>query len=100
MGDDDKFEWEDSKNDYNLKKHGLPLYFGRFVFADPYHFTIAAKDGINSDEKRFMAVGLVSNRIMCVVYTKRKHKIRLISLMRRSGRLQNEYWKKRRANDN
>lgn len=63
-----KFEWHDSKNEINLKKHGVSFYEAQNAFLDPGR--IIAEDVEHSvNEKRYFCIGKVNNRIMTVRFT-------------------------------
>lgn len=74
-----EFEWDDEKANSNLKKHAVSFEEGATVFNDPMIATIKDPDH-SKDEERFISIGLsVQNRLLAVVYTERKERIRLIS---------------------
>ena len=73
------FEWDDNKEQSNIKKHGIDFETASHVF-DGYYIDIY--DEKHSDfEDRYIAIGII-NQITCivtVVYTERVNKIRIIS---------------------
>lgn len=70
-------EWDDEKNERNIKKHGLSLSTARLVFADPNR--IELYDELHSDEEdRYQVIGRIG-KVVFVVYTERNEAIRLIS---------------------
>ena len=73
------FEWDDNKEQINIKKHGMDFETASRVF-DGYYVDIY--DEKHSDfEDRYLAIGMV-NQIACivtVVYTERGERIRIIS---------------------
>ncbi len=75
-----QFVWDEEKDLQNIRKHGLPLSVGRYVFDDPdrleYYDTIH-----NADEDRYITIGSVNN-VLVVVYTMRGSDCRLISVRR------------------
>jgi uncharacterized protein len=73
------FEWNREKAESNLKKHGVSFAEVASVFDDPLHLT--ADDPSHSiGERRFVALGYsIAQRLLIVVYTERKDKIRIIS---------------------
>jgi uncharacterized DUF497 family protein len=76
MMDEISFEWDESKNRRNQKKHGISFEDARFVFADPRK--VVLPDLFHTEEERSLAIGMV-NKILFVVFTERKEKIRIIS---------------------
>lgn len=70
-------EWDQAKNDLNVRKHGLDFGTASLVFADVNR--IEFYDFVHStDEDRYITIGLVNN-LITVVYTERVKAIRLIS---------------------
>lgn len=74
-----EFEWNRSKSEENLRKHGVSFEEASSVFLDP--LSIMAPDPRHwLDEPRFNIVGLSDqSRILIVVYTERGGTIRIIS---------------------
>lgn len=71
------FEWDDEKNALNIKNHQISFETASLVFEDPNYVEIY--DFEHSDnEDRFVALGLVG-RVLFVVFTERKDRIRIIS---------------------
>ena len=80
-----RFEWDEKKNQGNLKKHGISLETATAVFNDPqiYEWHDVAHSGPNRYgewEDRYIALGWV-DRVLFVVYTVRGRDeiIRMIS---------------------
>lgn len=71
------FEWDDSKNQINIRKHGIPFKIAARVFLDGNR--VEFYDDIHSNnEDRYYVLGMV-NKVLFVVYTERDSNIRLIS---------------------
>ncbi len=66
-----KFEWDESKNVLNIKKHGISFEEAVFVFSD--HDAISISDDEHSDcEDRWIIIGKIINHgIIIVVHTER-----------------------------
>lgn len=75
---DEFFEWDDAKAAANHAKHGVTFEAARDVFKDPFALEWA-DDGQATNEQRFVALGMVENRILLVAYTMRGDVIRIIS---------------------
>lgn len=74
-----EFEWDDEKAQSNLKKHGVSFDEGATIFNDPGIATISDPDH-SDDEERFISIGMsVIRRLLAVIHTFRKERIRLIS---------------------
>lgn len=73
------FEWDDEKAERNLRVHGVDFQEARTVFEDPFAITIP--DDLHSeDESRSIILGLsLLARVLLVVHTERKERIRIIS---------------------
>ena len=71
------FEYDEWKNEYNIKHHGISFKHAARVFFD--YDRIELYDEDNSEtEDRYNTIGRV-NEVLFVVYTERKDNIRLIS---------------------
>ena len=71
------FEWDDEKDQVNIRKHGVSFYQAQLAFADPKR--IIAKDLNHSVlEKRHYCFGLVDDAIITVRFTYRQKRIRII----------------------
>jgi uncharacterized DUF497 family protein len=82
--DDDKlyFEWDASKAAANLRKHRVTFDEAETAFGDSRSLDIFDPDH-SDDEDRFVKLGMSNvGRILVVVYTQRKTRIRLISARR------------------
>ena len=72
-----KFEWDEEKNSYNKKKHGISFETAAYVFYDTYYIEIYDfKHSVTED--RYIAIGSVGD-ILFVVFTERCDSIRIIS---------------------
>ena len=66
-------EWDENKNQQNIKKHGISFQTAALVFADE------DLDKLHSqDEERYVVLGCVQG-VLYVVYTMRDEYARLIS---------------------
>ena len=73
-----KIIWDPTKAKSNFQKHKIRFSDAESVLYDPMALT--AEDHYIEGEKRFVTVGSDSiGRIVLVIYTYRKNKIRLIS---------------------
>ena len=70
-------EWDDTKNQTNIRKHGISFETAALVFADEER--IEYYDRLHSvNEDRYVVIGCVQG-ILYVVYTMRGEAARLIS---------------------
>lgn len=74
-----EFEWDKGNNDKNWEKHSVSNQEAEEVFLDTNRFIF--KDHIHSNnEERYRILGKSKEgRLLFVVFTKRKMKIRIIS---------------------
>ena len=74
-----EFQWDEEKAKGNLKKHGVSFEEGATIFNDPMIATILDPDH-SEDEERFISIGMsVIRRLLSVIHTYRKDRLRLIS---------------------
>ena len=72
----ENFDWDETKNLYNQKKHGLSFAEAQYAFADPDR--IIAKDLTHSDdEDRFYCIGQIGEGIATIRFTYRESVIRI-----------------------
>ena len=70
-------EWDENKNQQNIKKHGISFQTAALVFADEER--IEYLDKLHSqDEERYVVLGCVQG-VLYVVYTMRNDYARIIS---------------------
>ena len=73
------FEFDESKNQVNLSKHGIDFIDAQLLWDDPRLLEIPAK---TEDEPRFLVIGLIYGKHWSAVLTYRGKNIRLISVRR------------------
>ena len=79
-----EWQWDDSKNEANTKKHGISSEEALHVFTDPR--AIEKEDLAHSTPKemRLWRTGKLKNgRVVTVVYTLQRDTIRLVSAQER-----------------
>ena len=91
MAQDDRFEWDDTKAKRNLKKHETSFAAARKVFDDPASVDLL-DDREDYGEERSIRIGMAGGRLLAVTYTKRAHRIRIISARKATKREQDEYY--------
>lgn len=60
-----RFEWDDRKNESNLKKHGVDFVLASRVFDDPY--CVTEIDRIEDGELRLRTVGEIDGEYLLLV---------------------------------
>jgi len=71
------FEWDEAKNQINIRKHGVSFPHAQLAFGDPGR--VIALDTLHSNirEQRFFCFGKTGDRILTVRFTYRNEKIRI-----------------------
>lgn len=87
----DEFEWDERKNAQNVKKHGVDFEDAVAIFDE---FFLTRKDErFSYGEDRYIAIGVVGNQTLVVVYTLRGDACRIISARKASRNERSEYYK-------
>ncbi len=73
------FEFDYSKSQANLSKHGISFIDAQALWNDPSLLEILAK---TEDEPRYLIIGLINEKFWSAVITYRDKNIRLISVRR------------------
>jgi hypothetical protein len=79
------FEWDSAKADANEAKHGVPFELARRVFDDS-RCVVLEDTRQNYGEERFVALGIIDDRIYTVAFTWRGETCRIISARKANGR--------------
>ena len=74
-----EFEFDQQKSDSNRLKHAIDFSTAQLLWADPDRIQIPAKD---TDEPRFMVIGMIEQKHWSAIITRRDEKIRIISVRR------------------
>ena len=72
-----EFEWDEAKRLSNIEKHGIDFFRARSIFDGRPRTELISSRG---DEKRFVSTADLDDRIVTVVWIKRRKVIRLISV--------------------
>lgn len=91
----DGVEWDENKSDWNVEHRGFGFDFGADIFDRDY--VQRESRGQGHGEARFVAIGLVDELIITVVWTPRGTKRRIISARpasRKERRIYNDHRKK------
>ena len=71
------FDWDEAKNQKNIKKHGVSFYLAQHAFTDSNR--VILEDLRHSQaEKRYYCIGRVAKGILTVRFTYREKIIRII----------------------
>jgi len=86
MGAKASFEWDETKDRVNQRKHGVSFSLAQWAFFDPHR--VILEDLSHSDEEnRYYCLGRVAEGVLTVRFTYREKSIRIIG----AG-----YWRKGR----
>lgn len=85
------FEWDNVKNEKNIKKHKIPFDIAVRVFADKKRIEKWDSKHSTAEEDRFFTIGMVSS-LLFVVFTERKENIRIISARYANQEETHEYY--------
>jgi len=72
------FEWDEQKNQINIRKHGLDFADALAVFAG-VTFTFE-DDRFDYEEQRFITLGMLAGKVVVIAHTERDDKVRIISM--------------------
>ena len=81
MGEKIELEYDPEKNQRNIDERGLPFDLAELVLADPDVVT-EHDDRKNYGEDRFLSYGMVGGLRLCVCWTPRGSKMRVITLFK------------------
>ena len=88
-----KFEWDDKKNQSNIKKHGISFEEAASVFEDDESLIIA-DDEHSKDEERFILIGFsfrANLLVVCHCYREKDSIIRIISARKADSKERQKY---------
>jgi uncharacterized DUF497 family protein len=72
-----KFEWDAAKRLANSRKHGIDFADAATIFEGD--IVVLLDDRFDYGETRYLAFGLIKDKVIVVAYTERSEKIRIIS---------------------
>ncbi|MBQ2677986.1 MAG: BrnT family toxin [Firmicutes bacterium] len=73
-----RFEWDEKKEQINIRKHGIDFKTASHVFLDERRIEYYDEAHSSVGEDRFITIGSIGEVIM-VVYTEREDALRIIS---------------------
>ena len=92
--DEVRFEWDETKNEINQKKHGISFEDAVTVFYDEEALVIADEEH-SADEDRFIILGLsidVRLMVVCHCYRESDSVIRIISARKAEKKEAKQYF--------
>ena len=88
-----KFEWDEKKNQQNIKKHGVSFQEATSVFYDDEALIISDEDH-SKDEERFILIGFsfkANLLVVCHCYRQKDSIVRIISARKASSNERKDY---------
>jgi len=83
------YEWDETKSQENLSKHGLSFDDAEIVFAGP---CLTFEDSrFDYGEPRFITLGHLEGRLVVVAHTPRGARMRIISMRKGNSREEKAY---------
>jgi uncharacterized DUF497 family protein len=86
-----KFEWDENKNDSNVKRHGIDFLDARTIFNG--QIVTIEDDRFDYGEQRFVSFGIMYGHVIAVVHLETEKMIRIISARKATKNEQKEYFK-------
>lgn len=74
-----EFEWDETKRQLNLAKHGIDFRLARLLFDGR---PVVTTRNVFPREERYLTTGIIANLFVTVVWTRRVTAIRVISVRR------------------
>jgi hypothetical protein len=71
------FEWDENKNNENIRKHGISFEFAQEAFFDPKRIIALDLGHSLKDETRYFCFGKIGSGIVTVRFTIRSGKVRI-----------------------
>jgi uncharacterized protein len=89
-----RIEWDEAKNRWNLRKHGVSFETAQLVFDDPHHLSV--QDREVGGEERWRTLGFVGGAVLLLVaHTWRdedgNETVRIISARKATARERKRY---------
>jgi uncharacterized DUF497 family protein len=85
-----RYEWDEEKNQNNIRKHGLDFSDAWEVFSAP--MLVGLDDRQDYGEDRWLGVGMLRSRVIVVCFTERgEDSIRIISMRKATSEERKRY---------
>ena len=85
-----KFEWDDAKNEENIRKHGLDFADAWQIFDAPMLTDLDIKDEYGED--RWIGIGFLKNFVVVIVYTEPEDETTRIISLRKALKYEREHF--------
>jgi uncharacterized DUF497 family protein len=98
MGDEIELEWDEAKRQKTLKERNLDFKLARYILADP-NLVLRIDNRQDYRETRYIAYGMVHDRVFKICYVMRGTVYRIISLHKIHKNKQEQYYGKNSQDD-
>jgi len=78
------FEWDEEKNQENIRKHGLDFQDAPVVFQGPH--LVWEDTRFEYEESRSIAIGFSHNRVVVVAFSELESSLRIISMRKANAK--------------
>ena len=85
-------EWDESKNQKNILKHGVSFDLAAHVFTDPLRKEDYDNRHSNTKEDRTIVIGIAENRLLFVSFTEPDQEIIRIISARKANKHERSYY--------
>ena len=87
------FEWDENKEQKNLKKHGIDFRTAIHVFGDPFRIVMFDEEH-SYDEDRYILIGSINDRpcVLNISFTPRGGAVRVISARKATAKERRIYY--------
>lgn len=85
-----KFEWDEAKNERNIRKHGYSFEDAPWVFEGIYLEVEDTREDYG--EPRYLVFGLLRDTVVVICYTPRENAYRIISMRKGNKHETNAYY--------
>lgn len=91
-----KFEWDEVKNEQNIRKHGFDFADAERVFTSPFPLLVRLDNREDYGEERWQGVGMLDGLVVVViVFTEpRTNIVRIISMRKATKNERTDYEKR------
>ncbi|HTM63102.1 MAG TPA: BrnT family toxin [Gammaproteobacteria bacterium] len=87
-----RFDWDGSKNETNIQRHGIDFHDAHLIFKEPILIRVDTRKNYN--EVRLIGLGKLFGVNVVIIFTKRVNTIRVISI-RRANRNERKIYQER-----
>jgi len=87
-----KFEWDERKNEINIRKHGFDFRDAREVFDGPLLVRLDQREDYGED--RWQGIGLIRGQVVVLIFTQRDLEVIRVISVRKATKHEREGFEK------